>query len=205
MNGAVAVSYAVLWVVVLWLVVLVLATLRQVGEVRLAVFQSQTVINPGPSATERDGPDIGAPMPAPTASSVNGFSDVIMTPQAAATHKLIAFLSPMCETCQAVVDDLNALYKIHCSKLEMVVVMHADESAMRSFLRVFPLLAPVICDPENGVGQAFGVRRNPFGLLYNNRGVLERKGVILGADDLTALIGGPRSSLVPKEHTLPSV
>jgi hypothetical protein len=67
--------------------------------------------------------------------------------------------------------------------------MRGDDYACKSFLSIFPLHIPVLCDADRTITMGFEIHNNPFGLFYSADGVLMRKGLVFTEDDLRALIG----------------
>jgi hypothetical protein len=98
------------------------------------------------------------------------------------------FMSPMCETCQHVVDPLNTLADDTARGVRPFVIMRADEHAARAFNGVFPLRVPLICDEDRAITMGFGVHTAPYGLLYDARGTLISKGIVKGWEQLVGLL-----------------
>lgn len=193
MSGIWLVSYVILWVIVLGLVTLVIGCLREIGvlhlqlDPHLAAPSAPKVI--GEPSPQDDGPQIGSLLPNIAWETVNQYPTVKIVTPPIAEEMLVLCMSPMCDTCQHIVDSLNALAKDASRRLRIVVVLRADESACRAFLSVFPLQVPVVCDANRTITMSLGVHRNPFGLFYDTQGVLIRKGIILGEDELRIIVG----------------
>lgn len=195
MTGFWVISYGLLWLVVVALVFLVVGVLRQ-----LAILTSQ--LQPAPLASapttlplEDDGPLLGSKLPLIKGESINGFGKVDTESQATGRTTLVIFISPRCPTCQTVVAPLNRVSTSSDRRLNVVIVLRAhDGKECDNFLDIFPLQAAVICDSDRAISASLGVDRNPLGLLYNEQGILNRKGVVVGQDDLLALLGDEEAS-----------
>jgi hypothetical protein len=211
MTGFWLVSYVALWLLCLALAVLCVGTLRQVGAIRLAIAphlppdQRDQSDLPGPPALEHDGPSVGALLPTFTAAAMNRsepFSSVDLPDR---PYTCVVFLSPTCESCQHITDDLNALAVR--PDVNVIVVLMSRELAAKAFIRLFPLDPPVICDEDQTIAnQLFNVHRNPFGLLYDQQRALVRKGQLAhGREAILALFGDPRASAEASAHVYPPI
>jgi methylamine dehydrogenase accessory protein MauD len=195
MSGPWLVSYVVLWVLVLGMCSFLIGMLRQLGlmhrelEVRRPQGQATSFIPP----LEDDGPAVGSPMADLEAIPVNGFGSLASSALHEGTS-LLVFMSPMCETCQHVVEPLNALVAEDQPRVRAAVVIRGEEQACRAFVSVFPLRMPVVCDEDNRITMGLDIHRIPFGLLYEE-GTLTRKGVVEGYEDLQALLGNASASV----------
>lgn len=203
MTGLWLVSYLVLWGLVVIMCFLLLSTLRQLGLVyrQLEAHPSQSQEENSVPALENDGPAIGTPIVDLEANTMNGFGTLTTLRDQSPT--LLVLISPMCETCQHVVEPLNALVADDGRAIHPVVIMRADEQGCRAFLSVFPLHMPVICDRDQTITMGLRVHRTPFGLLYDEHGTLVRKGLIEGHDDLLALLGDEAAPITSQARVFP--
>jgi methylamine dehydrogenase accessory protein MauD len=191
MTGLWLASYLVLWGLVLIMGLLLIGILRQLG---LMHRQLELVIPqpPGDSAIpalEHDGPTIGSILASLEVETINGFGTLNPATPHEHGRVLLVFMSPMCETCQYIVEPLNALEAEAGRAVKPIVIMRADEQACRAFLSVFPLRMPVVCDRDRTITMGLDVHRTPFGLLYDEHSTLIRKGLLEGHEDLLALLG----------------
>lgn len=194
MTGWWLASYMVLWGAVVLMGLFLLGTLREVGALRRRAAGT----NPAVVPLAEDGPRIGSFMPDLVVDSINGHGVVALREPRGDTGMLLVFMSPMCEGCQHVIDPLNAVLRDPGRRVRVLGIMRGDESACKSFLGLFPLLAPVVRDELSAITRDLGVHRNPLGLLYDEHGTLVRKGAIVDGDDVAALLGSvsvPASSL----------
>lgn len=184
MTGWLAVSYVALWVVVVLMAALLLGTMRE-----MAMLRRERVIPPRRERTDPNGPDLGTPIPNLTLPTANGFGPVTLHGPKGKTL-LLAFLTPTCEGCQLAVESLNALVDAARDRLDVRVVLSGSETAARSFLKLFPLQAPVVLDPNYALSGDFGIHISPSGLLYNEKGSLLRSGIISEPVELADLVEG---------------
>jgi methylamine dehydrogenase accessory protein MauD len=205
-TGLWVASYVVLWVLVLALSLMVVGLLRQFGILHMQASQGTSEPDLTLPRVEDDGPEIGSPLPAAAVEAVRAVSAVAPVFPDRDHRTLFVFLSPTCESCQHAVEPLNALVTSNCSDVQPIVIMQADDHACRSFESVFPLAIPLLCDANRRLSRTFGVRRKPFGLLYDEYGRLERKGTLLDGEHCSALLGGgPVSEAVGAEIFPPVV
>lgn len=190
MSGIWLSSYVALWVLVGALCLFLVGLLRQLGVLQYQ-FEHPPVITPGANmpALEDDGPAIGSPFPQFVAETINGFGTVALTTQRRASRTLVIFMSPLCESCQHMIGPLNALMDDPTQDLFVIVILRGDEGMCRSFLSVFPLRLSAICDDDSSIHRGFNVHRAPLGLLYDEHGMLVRKGVTQTDDGLQVLLG----------------
>jgi len=201
MSGFWLVSYIALWAVVLLSALLVFGILQQMGLQRRqqeAVGSASHAPAPGsgeePEAggippLQDDGLVIGSELPQLTLETMNGYGAITLAPGQSDGRTLLVCLSPLCESCQHVVEPLNALAQSGEIGGRVVVVLRADRSGCEAFLSVFPLRVPVVCDADRRITMGLNAHRTPFGLLYDAQDLLERKGVAKSEDHLRALLG----------------
>lgn len=205
MTGLWLVSYCVLWALVVIMSLLLVGVLRQLGMQQPAPpkqpSRDQDIAVP---AMEDDGPPIGFQLPNITGNSINGFGEIRLssTPDCSGPT-LLMFISPMCESCQHLVEPFNVVATDKGRGVRCVAIVKADEPGCDAFSIVFPLQAPLICDHDRSITRGFGVHRSPFGLLYDRQGMLIRKGVIHGREELLALLGDTSVSSEAQAHIVP--
>jgi hypothetical protein len=97
----------------------------------------------------------------------------------------------MCEGCQLAVDLLNTTLGQYSEvALEVCVVLSGPKSTCDTFLKLFPLHVRVTHDGDRAITDAFGVRVSPSGLLYDEKGLLFRKGMVWKEAELRSLLEG---------------
>ncbi len=193
MTGIWVVSYGLLWVLVVITCALSFGMLRQIGLLhrQLTGEPRQTNLNEVPHATaETQGPEIGSRLPALHRESLNGFGLVSLPASSSDEPTLLAFLSPLCDGCQAAVDPLNRLASAPSRHLRCAAVITGDHRASSAFMNLFPLSMPLVGDPDGELAKAYGIDAWPFALLYDHNGFLVRKALLGGrAYALSALLG----------------
>ncbi len=205
MTGLWLASYLVLWGLVIILCLLILGCLQQIGLLQRrieGVSLNPEVLLP---TIEDDGPPIGSSFPELAAETISKSGTVSLT--AGDQHKgtLLVFISPLCETCQHLVDPLNAFVEKHESSERVVVILHADEQGCQAFLGIFPLRVPTICDSTHAITRQFDVHASPCGLLYDANGFLIRKGRPMRPEDLRALLGDQTVGQAARSRIFPQL
>jgi methylamine dehydrogenase accessory protein MauD len=207
MTGLWLASYLVLWGLVVVVCLLLIGILRQLGLVHRRLEsrspQPQEGIPEDFPTLEHDGPVIGSPLVDLEADTINGFGTLTAATLRDRGNTLLMFMSPMCETCQHIVEPLNALAADVSWTVRPVVIMRADEQACRAFLSVFQLHIPVVCDRDNTITMRFDVHRSPFGLLYDEHDTLIRKGLVQRHEHLLALLGDESVPVAAQAHVFP--
>jgi len=205
MNGFFLASYVVLWLLVIALVLLAIGLLQQLGVVQRQLrgveaatsspvgleqdASSRSGIN-APDLVEHDGPGIGAKLPAITFDSFNGLGMVDTTvPRVPKKRIMVVCLSITCGSCQRIVAPLNELAADPSCDVEIIVLLRGDKQSCHAFQDVFPLRVPAICDADGTVAIRMGTHRTPLGVLYDESGAFQRKGVLLSPAHLHALVG----------------
>lgn len=205
MSGLWLASYLVLWGLVVVMGVLLLGTLRQLGLLQRQLepppSQMQAREDDSIPTLENDGPPIGSPLVDLEVSTINGFGSV--TPAHEHGHTLLVFMSPLCETCQNIVEPLNLLLDEAARNLQAAVIMRGNEQSCQAFVKLFPLHMPVVCDSDRGITMGLNIHSTPFGLLYDEHGLLIRKGIISEQEDLQALLGEVSAPEKAQAHVFP--
>jgi methylamine dehydrogenase accessory protein MauD len=203
MTGLWLASYLALWGLVVVVCLLLIGILRQLGLLQRQLELRSTEGDSSIPALEHDGPTIGSPIVELEADTINGFGTLTPATLHERGSTLLMFMSPMCETCQHVVEPLNALEADAARAVRVAVIMRADEQACRAFLSVFHLHVPVVCDSDRAITMGLDIHRAPFGLLYDEHGILIRKGVVEGYEDLSALLGDASVPGTGQSHVFP--
>jgi len=207
MTGLWLASYLVLWGLVVFVCLLLIGTLRQLG-----LMQRQLESRPSESQKEdsipdleHDGPTIGSPLANLEIGTINGYGTIALASLNECGPLLLAFMSPLCETCQHIVEPLNALVADAGRVIRTAVIIRGDEQTSQAFLSLFPLHMPVVCDSERTITMGLDIHRTPFALLYDERRTLIRKGFVAGQDDLLALLGDESAPDNTQLHIFPKV
>lgn len=146
------VSYVLLWATVLFLSVVVVALLRQVGVLHAR-------LQPLGAHPAGEGPPEGEPAPPVPGGEY---------PSARLT--LVAFVSPTCTVCAALVPSLRALETQYAGdRVRVVTVDYADAAAPAVFA-------------------AFAVRSTPYVVAVDAGGVVRGKGVVNSLEQVEVLV-----------------
>ena len=202
MTGLWLLSYIVLWILVITLCLLVIGLLQQLGLVQQQLTNSthveknDVIKESGETGQDssiprlsKDGPDIGSSVPQMLLDAYTS-KDTITEVQTSHEHgTLLIFMAPTCESCQQLVDSLNQFVDNHVFKGQVLVVLRSDKRTLQAFLNIFPIHAPVVCDEDYATSMGFNIHRNPFGLFYDENGILVRKGLLLRYEGLQEIIG----------------
>jgi methylamine dehydrogenase accessory protein MauD len=208
MTGLWLASYITLWLLFLVLSIIVFGLLQQIGLLRQQLVQGRSEflknVVPAHPTPENDGPDLGSYSPELIANEVingnNPLSLPILSNNGDTT--LLIFMSPLCESCQYIVEPLNRLADKRIYGVNIVVIMRADKLACQAFLSVFPLQVPVICDTEHAITMKFQVHHAPFGLLYDAQSILLRKSVVKKYNDIISMFA--MNQILPINNSLNS-
>jgi thiol-disulfide isomerase/thioredoxin len=149
-NGTVwVVSYVLLWLAVLGLSVMVVGLLRQVGVLH-------TRLRPLGVHFAGEGPErLAAAPPVPGAD----YADHTMT--------LVAFSSPTCEVCRALLPSLHAMERQY-RDLQLIVIELGEDTQ------------PVF--------SAFGVRSTPYVVTVDRHGIVQGRGVANSLEQVEVLV-----------------
>ena len=212
MTGWWLVTFILLWLVMLAVVALLMGTLRQLGllQQQLGLNASTQSAHTGDDPPlEQDGPIIGAELTGDLyedLATINGYGVLARATVRRAAGTVFVFLTPLCETCQQIVEPLNAFAEARQPELHISVILRADADACRAFLGIFPLHLPVIGDHDQEITKRFDVHRTPLGLFYDADGILVRKAILMGPEYLSALVGDEISAdAIAARHLVPPV
>lgn len=199
-------SYVALWGLVVVVCLFLVGLLRQFGALQ-SQLDHPPVFEPGANmpALENDGPTIGSHLPDLVAETINGFGEVALATRKPPGRTLLMFMAPLCESCQHMVSPLNMLAGDPAQGVLPIVFMRADEQTCRSFLSVFPLRLPLVCDDDRSIHRGLEVHRAPLGLLYSENGQLVRKGAVQTDEDLQSLLGNVGAPIAAQANIFPPV
>src|SRR5438105_15736561 len=127
MTGLWLASYLVLWGLVVVMCLFLIGILRQLGMMhRQLEPRSEQPPQGTPEdfpAIENDGPTIGSPLVDLEADTINGFGTIATATLRDHGKTLLMFMSPLCETCQHIVESLNDLAADDSWAVRPVVIM----------------------------------------------------------------------------------
>lgn len=178
MTEALAVSNALLWVVVLGLLVAVFALTRQVGILYERVA-------PMGALMLDHGPKVGEAAPVLALESIGGGRVAIGLTQGKRSQMLF-FLSPTCPVCKKLLPILKSIKGSESTWLDVVLASDGDLPEHMAFLEKAKLAAfPYVLSTE--LGMAFRVGRLPYAVLIGEDGRVRAKGLVNSREQLESL------------------
>lgn len=179
MSDALAVSNALLWVVVVALALVVLALARQVGLLHER-------LGPAGALALAGGPKPGEPAPALELEDFAGRRIAIGGADAKGRSLLLVFVSPTCPVCRSLLPALRSLAKRERG-LRVVLASDGPRAEHEAFVREHAQgeLAYVL---SQALGLAYRVPRLPWAALVDGRGVLRSQGLVNSREHLESLL-----------------
>jgi methylamine dehydrogenase accessory protein MauD len=179
MADALAVSNAVLWVVVVALALVVLALARQVGLLHQR-------LGPVGALALAGGPQPGEAAPVVEAEDFAGRPLTIGGRDAAGRSTLLVFVAPSCPVCRSLLPALRSLARRERG-LRLVLASDGPRAEHEVFVRTHALdeLGYVLSQP---LGLAYRVPRLPWAALVDAAGVLRSQGLVNSREHLESLL-----------------
>jgi len=179
MSDALAISNAVLWVVVVALALVVLALARQVGLLHER-------LGPAGALALAGGPKPGEAAPALEVEDFAGRRIALGGADAAGRSLLLVFVSPTCPVCRTLLPALRSLAKRE-RNLRVVLASDGPREEHEAFVREHALseLGYVLSQP---LGLAYRVPRLPWAALVDAREVLRSQGLVNSREHLESLL-----------------
>ena len=182
--SALAISNAVLWIVVVSLALALLAVVRQLGVLheRIAPVGALMLAN---------GLKVGESAPRVEAQELDGGTVTIGGARTDDRSTLLIFVSPTCPVCKALLPVLKSSRGTERDWLEIVLASDGELGAQREFVRTqrlgdFPY---VVSTP---LGMSYQVSRLPFAALIDSQGVLRARGIVNSREHLESLFEAKR-------------
>ena len=179
MSEALAVSNAVLWVVVVVLALVVLALARQVGLLHER-------LGPVGALALAGGPQPGEAAPVLEVDDFDGRRVTIGGADPAGRSTLLVFVAPSCPVCRTLLPALRSLAKRE-RRLRVVLASDGPRAEHEAFVREHALgeLGYLLSQP---LGLAYRVPRLPWAALVDGRGVLRSQGLVNSREHLESLL-----------------
>ena len=176
MTG-VAVSNALLWVLMLGVIVALWALARQVGILYERVAPMGALITDA-------GPKLGEVSPRFDVPSLAGGSIEIGGKRA--HSQLIFFLSPTCPVCKKLLPILKSASQAEKGWLDVVLASDGDSTQHLAFYRDAKLNQfPYVLSAD--LGMTYRVSRLPYAVLLDDQGIIRAKGLINNREQLESL------------------
>lgn len=181
---ALAVSNAILWVVVITLALALLAVVRQLGVLheRIAPVGALMLAN---------GLKVGETAPRIETADLDGRALAIGAPRTDGRSTLLMFVSPTCPVCKSLLPVLKSSRGAERGWLDIVLASDGEIEAQREFVRAHKLgeFPYVVSSP---LGMSYQVSRLPFAALIDAQGVLRARGIVNSREHLESLFEAKR-------------
>jgi methylamine dehydrogenase accessory protein MauD len=181
---ALAVSNAVLWVVVVGLCVALLAVVRQLGVLHERIA-------PAGALLLAKGLKVGELAPQVAVQDLDERSLTLGATRADERATLLMFVSPTCPVCKALLPVLKSSLASERDWLDIVLASDGESAAQREFVHAQRLSNfPYIVSRE--LGLAYQVSRLPYAVLIDAQGVLRARGIVNSREHLESLFEAKR-------------
>jgi methylamine dehydrogenase accessory protein MauD len=181
---ALAISNAVLWLVVLLLAAAVLALARQVGVLHERIA-------PAGALMLRRGLAVGEAAPILEVADLEGRAHQIGSARADGRSTLLLFVSPACPVCKSLLPAVKSSRKDEHSWVDVILASDGDSAEQRAFVAAQGL-AGVPYVVSAALGLAYQVSRLPFAALLDERGILRARGLVNSREHLESLFEAKR-------------
>jgi len=184
---ALAISNAVLWVIVIGLCIALLAVVRQLGVLHERIA-------PAGALMLAKGLKVGEPAPRITVQDLESRSLTLGAERADARATLLVFVSPTCPVCKALLPALKSSLTAERDWLDIVLASDGESAGQRDFVAAHRLgsFSYVVSAP---LGIAYQVSRLPFAALIDAQGVLRARGIVNSREHLESLFEAKRLGL----------
>ncbi|MFN0317229.1 MAG: methylamine dehydrogenase accessory protein MauD [Burkholderiales bacterium] len=174
---SIAVSNALLWVLMLGVIIALWALARQVG------ILYERVAPMGALMTDA-GPKLGEASPTFALASLAGENIAIGGERA--KSQLIFFLSPTCPVCKKLLPILKSASQAEKNWLDVVLASDGDATQHLAFYRDAKLQQfPYVLSTD--LGMTYRVSRLPYAVLLDEHGIIRAKGLINNREQLESL------------------
>jgi methylamine dehydrogenase accessory protein MauD len=181
---ALAISNAVLWLLVLLLAAAVLALARQVGVLHERIA-------PAGALMLRRGLAVGEAAPILEVADLEGRAHQIGSARTDGRSTLLLFVSPACPVCKSLLPAVKSSRKDERSWVDVILASDGDSAEQRAFVAAQGL-AGVPYVVSAALGLAYQVSRLPFAALLDERGILRARGLVNSREHLESLFEAKR-------------
>ncbi len=181
---ALAISNAVLWVIVIGLCIALLAVVRQLGVLHERIA-------PAGALMLAKGLKVGEPAPRITVQDLESRSLTLGAERSDARATLLVFVSPTCPVCKALLPALKSSLTAERDWLDIVLASDGEGAGQREFVMAHRLggFPYVVSAP---LGMSYQVSRLPFAALIDAQGVLRARGIVNSREHLESLFEAKR-------------
>jgi methylamine dehydrogenase accessory protein MauD len=181
---ALAVSNAVLWLVVIGLSVALLAVVRQLGVLHERIA-------PVGALMLAKGLKVGEFAPQMAVLDLEGRSITVGGARADERATLIVFVSPTCPVCKTLLPILKSSLASERDWLDILLASDGETAQQREFVQANRLGGfPYIVSAP--LGMSYQVSRLPFAALIDAQGVLRARGIVNSREHLESLFEAKR-------------
>jgi len=181
MDGALLISYVILWALVIVLSLLVFALARQVGVLHERVA-------PAGALMPTSGPKVGEMTEAMRLTDLKEHTVTIGGADSEGLATLILFISPTCPVCKSLVPIARSLVSYEGKRMRLVFASDGDKIE-RHFAYVSDLdLEDYPYIVSLPLGLAYEVSKLPFAVLIGSDGALKSKGLVNTREHLESLV-----------------
>jgi methylamine dehydrogenase accessory protein MauD len=174
---SIAVSNALLWVLMLAVIVALWALARQVGILYERVAPMGALITDA-------GPKLGDTAPTFMLPTLGG--QTVTIGGVRERSQLVFFVSPTCPVCKKLLPILKSASVAERDWLDVVVASDGESTEHLPFYQEHKLAQfPYVLSPD--LGMAYRVSRLPYAVLTDERGVIRAKGLINSREHLESL------------------
>jgi methylamine dehydrogenase accessory protein MauD len=184
---ALAVSNAVLWLVVVVLAVALLAVIRQLGVLHERIA-------PVGALMLAKGLTVGESAPQIAVQDLEGRSMTLGAARADERATLIMFVSPTCPVCKTLLPAIKSSLASERDWLDIILASDGETANQREFVLANRLggFSYVVSAP---LGISYQVSRLPFAVLVGAQGVLRARGIVNSREHLESLFEAKRLGL----------
>jgi methylamine dehydrogenase accessory protein MauD len=181
---ALAISNAVLWVLVLVLAAVVLALVRQLGVLHERIA-------PAGALMLNRGLTVGEPGPVLEVADLEGHTHQVGVARGDGRSTLLLFVSPTCPVCKTLLPAIKSSRKDERGWMDVILASDGDSSEQREFVRAQGLDGiPYVVSAA--LGLAYQVSRLPFAALLDEQGILRARGLVNSREHLESLFEAKR-------------
>lgn len=181
---ALAVSNAVLWLVVIALSVALLAVVRQLGVLHERIA-------PVGALMLAKGLKVGDPAPQIAVQDLEGRAITVGAVRTDERAALIMFVSPTCPVCKALLPALKSSFAAEREWLDIILASDGETASQREFVLAHRLGGfPYVVSAPLGI--SYQVSRLPFAVLIDAQGVLRARGIVNSREHLESLFEAKR-------------
>jgi methylamine dehydrogenase accessory protein MauD len=181
---ALAVSNAILWVVVVCLSVALLAVVRQLGVLHERIA-------PAGALMLAKGLKVGEVVPTLEVQDLENRTLAVGAPRTDERATLVMFVSPTCPVCKALLSVLKASLASERDWLDIVLASDGETAAQREYVSAHRLTSfPYVV--SQSLGLAYQVSRLPYAVLIDAQGVLRARGIVNSREHLESLFEAKR-------------